>query len=99
MFIFNTTYTVHESAQTAWLKHTKTITIPDMIDDGFHSPKLMRIDHIVEPGYFNFALQFCADNKEFIERWQNEIQPEYTMEHRRIFGDKVLFFCTVMEEI
>lgn len=99
MFVFNTTYTVHESVDAAWLKYAKTVLIPDMTDDGFLMPMLMKIECMVEPGYNSYALQFCFDNREFIARWQESLYSEYASAIRSTFGEKVLFFSTIMERI
>lgn len=99
MFVFNTTYNVHISVEMSWLKYVKTQLIPDMLDDGFVAPILMKIHFAQDPDIRNYALQFRASSREFIERWQSEIQPEYTAGLYRQYKEKVLFFNTIMEEI
>lgn len=99
MFVFNTTYNVHNSVEVHWLKYVKTQLIPDMLDDGFLFPVLMKIHFQQEPEVQNYALQFRAPSREFVENWMTEKQADYNAEMYRLYKEKALFFTTIMEEM
>ena len=53
MIVFNTTFSIHESVTDRCLKYIQTQYIPNMIDDGFANPLLLKIHSESTDGYHN----------------------------------------------
>ena len=99
MFIFNTTFSIHELITDKCLKYIQTQYIPNMIDDGFINPILLKIHSESTDGYHNYAVQLYAPSLEFIQSWREKMEREYTHDLRAMFGEQALTFSTVMETI
>ena len=99
MIVFNTTFSIHESVTDRCLKYIQTQYIPNMIDDGFANPLLLKIHSESTDGYRNYAVQFYASTLDFVTNWKKEMEKEYVDEVRSIFGEKALTFSTIMESI
>ena len=99
MIIFNTTFSIHESVTNQCLKYIKTQYIPNMIDDGFINPLLLKIHSESTDGYHNYAVQFYASTLDFVYNWKKEMEKEYTHDLRMLFGEQALSFSTIMESI
>ena len=99
MFIFNTTFSIHESITEKCLKYIQTQYIPNMLDDEFVNPLLLKIHSESTDGYHNYAVQFIAPSLQFISNWKEEMEKDYTNEIRLLFGEKALTFSSIMEKI
>ena len=99
MVIFNTTFSIHESVTTHCLKYIQTEYIPNMLDDGFVNPLLLRIHNESTDGYHNYAVQLYAPSLKFIQDWREKMEREYTQDLRALFGEQALTFSTIMETI
>ena len=99
MIIFNTTFSIHESVINRCLKYIQTQYIPNMMDDGFINPLLLKIHSESTDGYHNYAVQFYASTLDFIYNWKNDMEKEYIQEIRSLFGEQALSFSTIMETI
>lgn len=99
MTIYNTTYTVHTAAIDRWLHYARTTLIPSLVADGFTSPLLMQVDCTVDPDYRNFALQLSAPDRRALDRWIAADKPDYDHDTRRLFGEQVLSFSTIMNPL
>ena len=99
MFIFNTTFSIHESATDRCLKYIQTQYIPNLLDDGFSNPLFLKIHSESTDGYHNYAIQFIAPSLQFINNWKLKMETEYINEIRSLFGEKALTFSTIMESI
>ncbi len=99
MIIFNTTFSIHESVINRCLKYIQTQYIPNMMDDGFANPLLLKIHSESTDGYHNYAVQFYASTLDFIYKRKNDMEKEYIQEIRSLFGEQALSFSTIMETI
>ncbi|MGM9806378.1 MAG: DUF4286 family protein [Candidatus Aphodosoma sp.] len=99
MIVYNTTFSVHESAIARWLALMEYTLVPALLEDGFVSPLLMKIDCVVEEGYSNYALQLQASDRTMLDEWIAYSKPAYDADIRGMFGLKVLSFSTVMEPV
>lgn len=99
MFVFNTTFSIHESVRERCLKYIQTEYIPNMLDDGFANPLFLKIHSESTDGYKNYAIQFVAPSLDFITNWKMEMERDYVSEIRSLFGEKALTFSTIMERI
>ena len=99
MFIFNTTFSIHESTTDRCLKYIQTQYIPNLLDDGFSNPLFLKIHSESTDGYHNYAIQFIAPSLQFINNWKAEMERDYITEIRALFGEKALTFSTIMEKL
>ena len=82
-----------------WQEHIQTQYIPNMMDDGFINPLLLKIHSESTDGYHNYAVQFYASTLDFVLNWKKEMEKEYTHDLRMLFGEQALSFSTIMERI
>ncbi len=99
MIVFNTTFSIHKSITDQCLKYIQTQYIPNLLDDGFSNPLLLKIHSESADGYHNYAIQFIAPSLQFINNWKLEMEKDYINEIRALFGEKALTFSTIMERI
>ena len=99
MIVFNTTFSIHESVTTRCLKYIQTEYIPNMLDDGFVNPLLLKIHNESTDGYLNYAVQLYAPSLEFVQDWRMKMEREYIQDLRALFGEQALTFSTIMETI
>ena len=99
MFVFNTTFSIHDSVTDRCLKYIQTEYIPNLLDDGFANPLFLKIHSESTDDYKNYAIQFIAPSLMFITNWKMEMERDYVNEIRSLFGEKALTFSTIMERI
>lgn len=99
MYILNTTYAVDESVKKEWLQWVTGVLLPATLATRLlHSPKIYRV--IVEQGQGpTYSVQFVANSADDIRNWRHQFRAEQDSQIRKMFGEKVLGFSTVLKEI
>ncbi|MDD2798588.1 MAG: DUF4286 family protein [Bacteroidales bacterium] len=100
MIIFNTTYcldtTIHDECL-VWLKESY---IPVAVHSGeVNKPTLARIYSHEEGVGENYSLQFKVKSIEILEHWYESTGNPLHQALNEKFGEKVLTFTTLMEEV
>lgn len=99
MLIYNTTYTVDSDQESAFLAWIHDFYIPEIINSGvLKFPKLLRVLSHNEQGIC-YSLQFSVANSLELHHWYISQGSALAEEMKRIFGNKVIGFPTLMEEI
>lgn len=99
MIVFNTTYLVSFEAHDTWLQWISFQYIPAMIATSFFDePRLFKVLVDEEHGV-TYSLQFSAQDMEMVQLWEQKHKEEIESDLRDTFGESVLFFSTLLEEI
>lgn len=100
MIILNTTFHVHSSVEDKFLRWVRVNYIPQALSSGvLHSPSLARILIDVEPESVSFALQFSAENIDDASRWHDRDGEILRRRLSGVFGDRIVYFTTYMENL
>lgn len=101
MIIYNVTVNVEESIHLDWLNWMKTIHIPEVMATGmFKEHRMLKLiskqeDELGE----TYAIQYYAENLDKFFQYQNEFAPALKQKTLELYGEKVLAFRTIMEEV
>lgn len=100
MIVYNVTCSVDRSVAEEWISWMKDKHIPELIKTGlFSSYKILKVLSHDDPGTLSFAVQYYSksveDVNEYLEthasRLRNEVQQRY--------GDRVVAYRTLLEEV
>ncbi|HPW90116.1 MAG TPA: DUF4286 family protein [Paludibacteraceae bacterium] len=97
MILYNTTFGVENSAIADWLAFMKMEFMPTMAKE-LHHVKLCKIMIEHPEGLTSFALHGSSDSHEQLKAWQTTEQL-FLRQLRTQFGERVLWFSTLMEEV
>lgn len=99
MTTINTTFHVEPSVDCEFRDWIKNHYIPYAIEStGLHSPLFMRIMTPMEGGT-GYAVQLQAADNDKVASWLDITQPVKLKEMATKWGEKVMFFTTLMEGI
>ncbi|MDD3078372.1 MAG: DUF4286 family protein [Paludibacter sp.] len=100
MLIFNTTYKVETDSYAQWLKWVNTFHIPFMLESGeFSKPQLAKVIGSEDDGGSSFSLQFHIKDMDTLMNWHRNHVEDFQQKCAVEFGNKVIFFSTVLEII
>ena len=98
MVIINQTFNVEQPILKHWLDWLKNTYIPEVMASGvFTDHKTMRLLSEDPLNGETFAVQFTMPSATYISISENDLMDKYETLARKNFGDKVLFFRTVLE--
>jgi hypothetical protein len=97
--IINTTFHVSPEAEEAFKTWIHESYIPHAIEQGkLHSPLFMRIMTPMEGGT-GYAVQLRAAADNIVEQWLTTHQPIMLQDMTAKWGQGVMYFTTLMEEV
>ena len=100
MIIYNTTYHIDKQIFEEALRYLKEIYIPQAVESGFlQSPHLSRVMNTPEEEGTGIALQFHVKNQETLHYWLEHEGRSYHQQLSKKFGEKILGFVTLLEEL
>ena len=100
MTLLNTTFHVHKSIDTLFIKWVKEIYLPVAMDSGlFKNPLFTRIMTQVDPEATSYAVQLQASSQSEAESWHDTTAAKLKEALAREVGERVLHFTTYMEII
>lgn len=99
MYIVNTTFLVESQDQDRWLFIIKNKYIPLLRESGFDRLTFTRVISIEVVEQFTYSLQVAIDNLDEYKMITNDIFPEYTTIASPLFGDRVLWFSSLMKKL
>lgn len=100
MLIFNTTFHIDDDIHDACIQYLKSVYVAQALASGFlHSPRLTLIHAQHEEGGTSYSLQLMVKNKEVLDYWHQNIGQGLDEEMKRLFGNKIVGFSTLLEEI
>ena len=99
MYIVNTTFVVAPEAQQMWLDILKEKYIPFLRERGYTSLVFSRIVSVEAVDEFTYSLQAEVEDIPAYQTLTGEIFEEYRRIADPLFGDKVLWFTTLMKKM
>ena len=99
MYIVNTTFVVAPEAQQMWLDILKNKYVPFLRQRGYTSLVFSRIISEGAVDEFTYSLQAEAEDIPAYRTLTGEIFEEYRRIADPIFGDKVLWFTSLMKKM
>lgn len=101
MIIYNVTVNVEEDIHTEWLDWMKTVHIPEVMATGLfiESKMLALISRQEGETGFTYAIQYKTDSLEKYFNYRDEFGPSLQKKTLDKYGNKVLAFRTLMEEV
>ena len=99
MIVVSTTFHVESSIAKEWVAWVHATYLVNAVERcSMSSPLFMKILTQMEGGE-GYAVQLQCESDEAAERWLNEQQPRLLAEMRSRWGERALFFTTLMEEV
>lgn len=103
MLVYNISARVEDDILEDWLNWMKRIHIPEVMQTGlFSNNKLMiLLDDPLGDEYpgTTFIIQYFADNLDAYDEYQQLHAPALQQKHKERYGDKVLTFRTLMQDV
>ena len=99
MIQLNTTFCVDPSVENSFLAWVRETYIPDAVASGiFSSPRLLRIEHEVQPDALTYAVQLTAEHEADARLWHDTGRGfSLRSDIMNRYPQKVLFFSTFMD--
>ena len=99
-YIFNTTFFVDKTIEASWIEKMRTTYLPlfsqkQICSDLFFS--LVRADN--NPDGKSFSLQLIFHSQEMLNHFLQHEQEIFLLSIRQSFGDQILYFCSLLEEV
>ncbi len=99
MILINTTFHVESDVEKEWVAWVHATYLALATAEGTAlSPLFLKIMSQMEGGV-GYAVQVQAGSQSDVDMWLGEMQPKLLSEMYGRWGDKVLFFTTLMEEV
>lgn len=99
-FIYNSTIKVSHAVHEVWLKWLKEKYIPQIMDAGcFDSYRILRLLNVDDTDGPTYALQFTAQSRGALQRFETEYQPEFAALAFAAWGDQFVAFNTIMQVV
>lgn len=101
MILYNITLNVEDAVCAEWITWMKTIHIPQVMESKcFQSFKMFRlIDRQSDESGQTYAVQYFAHNMEDYLRYRADFAPALQAETLSRWGNQVLAFRTLLEEV
>lgn len=101
MLIYNTTFHIEKSVLEKCVSYLKEEYIPAAVEGGFlHSPRLRRVLPAGNGAEGeSYAVQFEAKSRAAVRYWQTHLGAALHREMAERFGQGVVGFSTLLEEI
>ena len=101
MYIFNTTFVCDDSRMEEFLMCVNAEFIPKLVASGIaNEPQLAHVVPVKDSDddeAASFSLQVKIDNVDLLEKWMKEDFYPSIADMSKRFGDKVLYFPTILE--
>jgi hypothetical protein len=98
MIIINQTFNIDSSVQIDWLNWLKKVYVPEVMSTGFFTDnKIMRLLTEDEENGNTYAVQFSMPTATYVSVSDDDFMHKFERMASQNFGDKVLFFRTVLE--
>jgi hypothetical protein len=101
MIVYNVTVNVSNDVIDEFTLWMKTEHLPEVMQTGmFNNYRMFKmLTRQPDETGITFVIQYFADNISLYERYQVEFAPALQQKTKLKFGDKVLAFRTLMEEV
>lgn len=92
MIVYNVTFSVDQDIADEWLSWMKNTHVPELLRSGiFENFKILKVLSHDDDKTFSFAVQLYSRSMDKVEQYHHNAQHP--------FGDKVVGFPTLLEEV
>ena len=100
MLIYNVTSGVDKEIEQEWLRWMKETHIPDVMGTKmFTAHRLYRVLSSENESTVSYAVQYSATTLKHVDQYLETYAPALRDDVKKKFGDKVLSFRTLLEEV
>lgn len=100
MVIINQTFNVEESVAQDWIKWVQHVYLPEVMATGYFTDnRIMRLLSEDAENGNTYAIQFSMPSATYVRLQHDDIMHRFEEMASRAYGDKVLFFRTVLEVV
>lgn len=99
MYTVNTSFMVESDQNERWLELVVERYIPFLRESGFENIVFTKVLSNDAPGVFTYSLQVVVDDISGYQRLTGETFSEYLSVAQGLFGDKVLYFTSLLKHI
>lgn len=101
MIIYNVTIKIDSGTSKDWLDWMLSKHIPDVMATGYFSENSISLIQSEDPEDTDpcYAIRYCCENLEALNKYQNEEAPRLQKEHTDRYLGKFVAFRTIMEEV
>ncbi|MCD8185438.1 MAG: DUF4286 family protein [Rikenellaceae bacterium] len=99
MYILNTSFMVEYEVHDHWLDTFRNRFLPHLRQLGFTELIFTKVISNDQEGHFTYSLQIPMQDLSRYEEFTGEILSEYAAVYRPVFGEKVLWFGSLLKKI
>jgi len=100
MIIYNVTSSVDKSISEDWITWMKTLHIPELIKTGlFVEYRMLKVLNHDDDHSYSFAVQYFAKSMNDIDEYVKKYAPALRDDVQKRYGDKVVSYRTLLEEV
>ena len=103
MLVYNVSARVEDEVAAEWLDWMKSVHIPEVMETGLfkdHALRLLLNDPLRnDQGGSCYIIQYYAESLNDYQKYEQEYAPELQKKHKEKYGDKVLAFRTIMQDV
>ena len=99
MYIVNTTFIVEATAQDAWLNIINNMYIPFIKSSDFEDITFTRVISIEATTEFTYSIQVGVSDMEKYKFFMERVMVEYSTITSPIFGEKIVWFTSLMKRL
>ena len=100
MIIYNVTSSVDKEIAEDWISWMKTKHIPDLLNTGlFYKYRMVKVLGHDDPSTFSFAVQYFSKSMSDVEEYVEKYAPRLRDDVQKRYGDRVVSYRTLLEEV
>ena len=99
MYIISTTFAVEPPIHGLWYKFITEKFLPRLEQDSGESPVFTRVLSQAAEEHYTYSVQCRCSDIPFYNRFMSHIMADYTEIAEPMFGDKALYFTTLLKRI
>lgn len=99
MYIISTTFVVDPPVHASWYELVTGKLLPRLEDESGHPVVFTRLLHDTPEPHYTYSVQCRCCDMAFYHRFMNETMADYVEVAEPMFGDKVLYFTTLLKRI
>ena len=99
MYILNTSFMVEYDVHDQWLDTFRNRFLPSLQEAGFSNLIFTKVISNDSEGDYTYSLQVPMADLSRYEEFNRDILGEYAATYRPVFGEKVLWFVSLLKKI
>lgn len=99
MYIISTTFVVEPKVHGLWYKFLTEKFLPRLEEESGKKVVFTRVLHQTKESHYTYSVQCDCRDIPFYQRFMEQIMADYSEVAEPMFGDKVLYFITLLKKI